>query len=180
VNVTTAPLTAYVPATVFPFARTFTVVGFTVAGFTASLNVTTTAVFTATAVAPLAGVNPVTCSGPLSSTGDAPVVNPLVNTCTAFPARSVNPPTVTVYAVLTASELDGVNVNTVSPLPTLTVPGTATLPAVTVIPFAPTLTALTGPLSCTCTTAFTGTPLAPFGGLTATTLGPLVCVPAPV
>jgi hypothetical protein len=180
-NVTTAPFTPYVPATTIPFACTFTLVLFTVAGFTPSLNVTVIAVFTATPVAPLTGVNPVTCKGPASSTGDVLVVNPLVNACTAFPARSVNPPTVTVYAVFTASALAGVNVTTVPlALTALTVPDTATPLPVSVIPFVPTLTTLTVALTATCTTAFTGTPTAPFGGLTVTTTGAAVCVPAPV
>jgi hypothetical protein len=74
--------------------------------------------------------------------------------------------------VLTASELDGVNVSVVDPLPTLTVPATATPPAFTVIAPWPTLTALTGSLNDTSTDAFTGTPVDPFAGLTPTTDGP--------
>jgi hypothetical protein len=83
-----------------------------------------------------------------------------------------------VYVVFTASRLAGVNATTV-PL-ALTVPVTAVLPAVSVIALLPTLTTLTGTLTSACTTAFTGTPVAVFGGVVATTVGALVCVPVPV
>lgn len=113
-----------------PFdSSTLTDALFTVAAFTASLNVTVTALVTATFVAPLAGVIPVTLNGPLSTTVELNVVNPLLNAGTAFPARSVIPPSVTVYAVFTASVLVGVNVTTFPPV-TLTVPATPTLPAI--------------------------------------------------
>jgi hypothetical protein len=152
----------------------------TVSGSTAAENVTTIGVVTATPVDPLAGVTLTTVGPVFTGVGELDVVNPLVNAVTAFPARSVNPPTLTVYAVLTASELAGVNVKLVDPVPTVTVPATACPPVVTVTPPCPTLTALTGSLRPTCTVAFTGTPVDRFPGLTAITTGPVVCTLDPV
>src|SRR5689334_6312712 len=59
-------------------------------------------------------------------------------------------------------------------------PLTAVPPADTVIALLPTLAALTGALTTTTTCGFTGTALAPFAGLTCTTVGELVTAPNPV
>ena len=150
----------------------------TVSGFTAAENVTTTVLDTATFVAPLAGTTDTTVGAVCTGVEELPVVNVLVNAVTGLPARSVNPPTVTVYAVLTASGAAKATLTT-DPLATA-VPATAVPPADTTIAFAPTLTALTGALNCTCTAAFTGTFVAPFGGVTAVTVNGPVCVPTPV
>jgi hypothetical protein len=86
-----------------PFAYIRTVVLFTVTGFTAALKVIVTGLFTATPVAPLPGLKATTVGPLVSGAAELDVVNPLVNACTAFPARSVNPLTATVYGVVTAS-----------------------------------------------------------------------------
>jgi hypothetical protein len=66
----------------------------------------------------------------------------LVKLVAAFPARSVNPLAETVYAVLTANELAGVNWIVVE-FGTVTVPATAWPPAVTIMAELPTLATLT-------------------------------------
>jgi len=68
----------------------------------------------------------------------------------------------------------------VLPLVSVTVPATAVVPAFSAIALLVTPTALTGPPNCTWMTAFTGTPAAPFGGVTSVTAGAVVCGPAPV
>jgi hypothetical protein len=145
------------------------------------LNVTVTAVVTATAVAPFKGEIDDTCNGPVSAVGELEVVNVLANDVTGFPVRSVTPPvaTVTVYAVLTASEFDGVNASVVA-FTMLTVPATDAAPAFSVIDPGPTLTALTGSLNPSSTDAFTGTPVLPFPGLEDTTTGAVACEDTPV
>jgi hypothetical protein len=172
VNVTTEPFTAYVPATTSLFAVEYTwnVLGVTVSALIGAENVATTGVVTATFVALLTGVT-LTVGPVFTGVEELDVVNPLVNAVAAFPAKSVNPPTVTAYAVDTARELAGVNSKVVA-LGIVTVPATAWPFAFTVIAPGPTLTALTGSLKPTSTTAFTGTPPAPFPGLTPTTTGP--------
>jgi hypothetical protein len=132
VNVATVPAAfrLTVPATTVPFASTATELSLTVTGFTAALNVTTTGVVTATFVEPLGGVTLNTVGPVVTGVDELDVVNPLVSEVAAFPARSVNPPTVTVYAVDTASELAGLNSSVVA-LGCVTVPATATPPAVT-------------------------------------------------
>src|SRR5690348_4700651 len=131
---------------------------FTVFGFTASLNVSTTGLFTATPVAPFAGLTEVT-TGPVV-TATVPVVKLLLNGDTVFPAWSVNPDTVTVYTVLTASGFVGVKVSVTRSWLRLTVPPAGCPPALTTIALLPTLTGSTGALTATTTCAFTGTPLA--------------------
>jgi hypothetical protein len=134
VNVAIVPaaFSAYVPATTDPFAVTSTEVLVTVTGFTAALNVTTIGVVTATFVDPLGGVTLRTVGPVVTPVEELEVVNPLVNVVAAFPARSVNPPTVTVYAVDTANEFAGLNRSVVE-FGTVTVPATVCPPAVTVI-----------------------------------------------
>ena len=181
VSVTVAPLTAYVAATRFPLANTPTVPIPTDAGLIGSLKVTVTALVTATPVAPFTGLTAVTVGRVVSGTALALVVNVLVKAATAWPARSVTPVSATVYGVDALSALAGVKLTTVVPQHTLTVPATGlpplgvtvSVPGVTVVP-------LTGPLSCTWITALTGTPVAPSGGVTPTTVGALGCVFVPV
>jgi hypothetical protein len=108
------------------------VLGVTVRGFTGPLNVITTGAVTATFVAPLAGLTLTTVGPVVTPVEELDVVNPLVNVVAAFPARSVNPPTVTVYAVDTANEFAGLNRSVVE-FGTVTVPATVCPPAVTVI-----------------------------------------------
>ncbi len=62
----------------------------------ASLNVSTMLLFTATPVAPFAGLTLTTVGRVVLATPDAPVVNVLVDGTTAFPAWSVKPLTATV------------------------------------------------------------------------------------
>ena len=106
VNVTTAPFTVYVPATLFPLAL------MSAAGEVHRQRIHRlverhhhAALVTATPVAPFAGAIDITCAARRIGTADLAVVKLLLNACTALPARSVNPPaaTVTVYAVPTAS-----------------------------------------------------------------------------
>ncbi len=153
---------------------------FTVAALMASLNVSTMALLVVTPVAPFPGLTAATVGLLLFATPVAPVVNVLVNGVTGFPAWSVNPPTVTIYVVLVASRFVGTNVSVVRSLLKLMAPLTSVPPAETVIALLPTLTALTGVLITTTTCGFTGTPLAPFPGLTCTTLGAVVTAPRPV
>jgi len=123
---------------------------------------------TGTFTAAFAGVTELTVSGVLTGTLDDDVVNPLVNACTAFPARSVKPLAVSVYTVFTVSGADGVNLSRL-PL-TVTVPATALLPVFSVRALLPTLTTLKAALAWTSITAFTGTFVAPFGGVTDVTV----------
>jgi hypothetical protein len=70
---------------------TGTVMLFTVLGSRFLLNVNTTVLFTATAVAPLAGLTETTAGAVVSATPDVPVVKLLVKGTTLFPAWSVKP-----------------------------------------------------------------------------------------
>ena len=134
VNVATVPaaFNDTVPDTTSLFASTATELSVTVTGFTAAENVTATAVVTATLVDPPGGVTLRTVGPVVTGVDEPPVVNPLVNPVTPFPARSVNPPTPTVYAVDTAREPDGLNSSVVA-FTSVTVPATGVLPAVSVI-----------------------------------------------
>jgi hypothetical protein len=96
VNVTAAAFTAYVPATITLLARIVTVPVPTDSGFTVSLNVTTTLLPTGTFVFAFAGTTDNTVGLVVSATAELPVVKLLLKAATWFPARSVNPPTVTV------------------------------------------------------------------------------------
>ena len=53
-------------------------------------------------------------------------------------------------------------------------------PVATSIAVGPTVSGFTGTLICATMCAFTGTFVLPFGGLSATTAGPVVCAPGPV
>ena len=69
---------------------------FRLAGSTASLNVRTTLLFTATPVAPLLGLTLTTEGVVVLAELEVPVVKELVNGVTALPAWSVKPLTATV------------------------------------------------------------------------------------
>jgi hypothetical protein len=116
----------------------------------------------------------------VSAVALAPVVKLLVNGWAALPARSVTAPNVTVCSVLVASALAGVNVSARRSLLSVTLPPSAGPPAVNTTAPGPTDTALSGSSKASTTGAFTATPLAPSGGLTPTTVGPVASVSVPV
>jgi hypothetical protein len=133
------------------FDETVTVELLTVEPSIASLNVNTICAFTETAVAPFAGLTLTTDGFVVSDVPDALVVNVLVNGVTTFPAWSVKPLTVIVYAVLTARELVGAKVSVLRSLLKLIAPATAFPPAETTTALLVTLAALTGELNTTST-----------------------------
>jgi hypothetical protein len=79
---------------------------------------------------------------------------------------------------LAASRLPGTNVKIVPLLFKVTAPGTGTPPDDTTTAAVPMLAALNGALVAKSTRTFAGVPVAPFAGLTVSTVGPDVFVAA--
>jgi hypothetical protein len=144
------------------------------------LNVNTIALLTATALAWFAGLTLTTAGVVVFATPDVPVVKVLVKGTTAFPAWSVNPLAVTVYAVLLASRPAGMKLSVVPLLFKLTVPATVVPADDTTTALLPTLGALSGALIVKSMRTLAGTFVAPFSGLTSSTVGPDVLVATPV
>ena|SRR5207249_7110513 len=156
------------------------VLALTLVGSSGSLNVHTTAAFTDTPVALFTGLTADTDGRVVSAVPLAPVVKLLVKAEAALPARSVTTPSLTVCKVLVDSGLAGVKVSARRSALKVTLPASPGPPAVNTTAPAPTDTALSGSSKAKTTGAFTATPLAPSGGLTPTTAGPVVSVSVPV
>ena len=153
---------------------------FTLVGSTGSLNVHTIVVVTGTPVALFTGLTVKTDGRVTSAVPLAPVVKLLVNGKAGFPARSVTDPKLTVCSVLVDSRLAGVNVRLRRSVLNATLPATGPPLPVKITAPGPTDTALSGSSKARTTGAFTATPLAPSGGLTPNTAGPVTSVSVPV
>src|SRR5580658_3069733 len=153
---------------------------FTVVASIASLNVSTTELPTRAALDPSLGLTLTTDGAVVFASPKTPVVKLLVKGETTFPASSVTPLTVTVYAVLDASNAPGTKVNVMRSVLRLTAPATGVPAADKVSEPFPTLSGSSATLIDTSKRTFTGTPVAPFAGLTVAKLGAVVTAPKPV
>src|SRR5581483_11469531 len=153
-NVTTAPLTLYLPGMPAPLLcnATRTEFEFTDVGSIISLNVTVTRLVEN--MVPLV-LNDTTDGATLST--ELPVEKPLVKGTTAFPTRSVKLLTRTVRLVAEGRLADGIQVNVRPSVLRLTVPGTIALAAETMTELPPTLKRSICLLNRTATWLFNGT-----------------------